>query len=125
MISVDEDALICDLMETYHIYDYESLPVYQVAIFSCGLREDSRIKKKMAGIRADMDDILLAGIFDRLNWLVWSKTENGKKNINHPKSILELLTGEVQSGDIETFTSSDEYEEQRSRLLKGGESGGE
>ena len=30
MIKTDEDALICDLAETYQIYDYKSLPAYMV-----------------------------------------------------------------------------------------------
>ena len=36
MIKTDEDALICDLAETYQIYDYKSLPAYMVATFSVG-----------------------------------------------------------------------------------------
>ena len=40
MIKTDEDALICDLAETYRIYDYRQLPAYQVAVFSFGLRDD-------------------------------------------------------------------------------------
>ena len=39
MIKTDEDALICDLAETYQIYDYKSLPAYMVATFSVGLRK--------------------------------------------------------------------------------------
>lgn len=49
MINIDEDALMCDLAETYHIYNYRSLPCKMVATFSCGLRNSSRIKMKMAG----------------------------------------------------------------------------
>ena len=48
MIKTDEDALICDLAETYQIYDYKSLPAYMVATFSVGLRENSRIKMKLS-----------------------------------------------------------------------------
>ena len=51
MIKTDEDALICDLAETYQIYDYKSLPAYMVATFSVGLRENSRIKMKLNDFR--------------------------------------------------------------------------
>lgn len=51
MIQTDEDALICDLAETYQIYDYRQLPAYQVAVFSYGLRDDSRIKVR--NVRAE------------------------------------------------------------------------
>ena len=50
MVKTDKDAWMCDLAETYHIYDYESLPLSKVAIFSVGLRANSRIKMKMQGI---------------------------------------------------------------------------
>jgi len=46
MIKLDENALICDFAETYHIYDYRQLPPTRVAVFACGLRDDSRIKMK-------------------------------------------------------------------------------
>ena len=47
MIQTDEDALICDLAETYGIFDYRQLPADQVAVFAFGLRDDSRIKLAM------------------------------------------------------------------------------
>ncbi len=34
MIAVDEDALVCDLAETYGIYDYRQLPITRVAVFA-------------------------------------------------------------------------------------------
>lgn len=46
MVAEDEDALICDLAETYQIYDYRSLPLQKVAVFCAGLRENSRIKRE-------------------------------------------------------------------------------
>ena len=36
MIAVDENALICDLAETYGIYNYRQLPPTLVAVFSLG-----------------------------------------------------------------------------------------
>ena len=47
MMAVDRDAWICDLAETYRIFDYRALPVGLLATLSFGLREDSRIKQKM------------------------------------------------------------------------------
>ena len=41
MIATDEDALICDFAETYHIYDYRSLDVEYAATLAYGLRDDS------------------------------------------------------------------------------------
>lgn len=69
MINLDEDALICDLAETYHIYDYRSLPVQLVATLSAGLRDNSRIKLKAAGSPVGLDTVILAAIADNLSML--------------------------------------------------------
>lgn len=52
MVAEDEHALICDLAETYGIYDYHKLPARTVAILATGLREDSRIFMKKAKMPA-------------------------------------------------------------------------
>ena len=64
MIDIDEDALICDLAETYHVYDYKQLPLTTVAVFAYGLKDDSRIKQALSDQVAPVDRILLAGIVD-------------------------------------------------------------
>ena len=55
MINLSEYALICDFAETYHIFDYRSLPVKLAATLSAGLRDDSRSKMIMADIPVPPD----------------------------------------------------------------------
>ncbi len=68
MVNLDEAALICDLAETYGIYDYRQLPLRTVAVLSAGLRDDARIIKKANNVERvpDMQLQLLAIIADRL-----------------------------------------------------------
>lgn len=120
MIATDESALICDLAETYHIYDYRSLPLRKVATFSVGLRENSRIKMKMNNLKYPLDTILLASVVDRLSNLIWMKSEDGVKGINRPKSLLTQLLGEVEENDTEIFRTAEEFEKRRAELMKGG-----
>ena len=96
MIKADEDALICDLAETYHIYDYRRLSPFKIAVFSFGLKDDSRIKMKLSGQKIPLNILLLAGVNDRLSTLVWAKTKDGQKGKNPPESIVDLLTKEKQ-----------------------------
>lgn len=119
MINMDEDALICDLAETYRIYDYRSLPVLTVAAFSVGLRADSRIKMKMSGTPAEPATILLASIVDRLSVLLWRQTKDGEKGINAPKLILDGLLEDKNKDDLISFASGEEFERERERILKG------
>ena len=117
MLSVDEDLLICDLAETYGIYDYRSLPVKTVAALSVGLKDDSRIKMKMAGMKIDFNTMLLAKICDDLNLLVWIQTKDGQKNRNQPISILAKLLNGDEKSDLVGFESADEFEAEREKLL--------
>ncbi len=120
MICIDEDALRCDLAETYHIFNYQSLPVSLVATFSCGLREDSRIKLKMSESKITTDTILLATILDKLSWLTWTKTKGAEKGINKPKSVLNALLGKRENEqDIISFSTPEEYETVRERIKNG------
>ena len=77
MIAADEDALICDLAETYGIFNMEGLPVELVAVLSCGLRDNSRIKMIMADMTVDPETLLSAATVDRLTTLIWQRTKDG------------------------------------------------
>ena len=121
MIATDEDALICDLAETYQIYDYRRLPLKMVAVFSFGLREDSRIKMKMNDIEVPFETMLLAGIQDKLNVLIWQQTKDGMNGRNYPKSMVAMLTKSQQASktsDLIGFESSEDFLKEREKLLR-------
>lgn len=125
MIQTDEDALICDLAETYGIFDYRQLPVDQVAVFAFGLRDDSRIKLEMTNSKVPFETFLLAGVLDRLSALVWFKTTDGQKGINKPLMVAEELTGKTKAKESKEmiFDSGEDFEEYRQQILEkiGGE----
>lgn len=110
MIASDEDALICDLAETYQIYDYRSLPPSVIATFSIGLRDNSRIKLKMSGNKYPLETILLASAVDKLSLLVWAKSKDAEKGRNRPHSIVESLLEINKPREYLTFSSAEEYE---------------
>lgn len=125
MIQTDEDALICDLAETYGIFDYRQLPVDQVAVFAFGLRDDSRIKLAMTNSKVPFETFLLACMLDRLSALVWFKTTDGQKGINKPLMVAEELTGKTKAKESKEmiFDSGKDFEEYRQKILEkiGGE----
>lgn len=126
MIKLDESALICDLAETYHIYDYRQLPPTKVAVFACGLRDNSRIKMKISGQTVPFDTLLLAGVADRLSILVWVKTKDGQKGKNRPPMMVDALTKkEPKKTDIIAFYSGEDYENTRNALIGKMNAGGE
>lgn len=117
MIRTDEDALICDLAETYHIYDYKRLPLQTVAAFSVGLRDDSRIKMKISGAKAPAEIILLASMVDKLSLLVWAKTKDAEKGRNRPKSLLSILYPKETNNT--KYKTGEDFIKARNKLIGG------
>lgn len=115
MIKLDEDALICDLAETYGIHDYRSYPLGYIATLAHGLRDSSRIKMKLEGQELNLELLLLAGIHDRLTLLLYSNTEDARKGKNYPKLIMDTLKN--KDNDILTFSSSEDFEKKRGEII--------
>lgn len=116
MIKIDKDALLCDLAETYQIYDFRQLPLTTVAVFSCGLSEDSRIKMKINNQKVKLDQIILMNISDTLKLLLWSKTKDGQKGRNKPAMWTSLLEKPKVKNEI-VFDSSEDFERKRAEIL--------
>ena len=113
MINLDNDALICDLAETYQIYDYRSLPVKLVATLSAGLRENSRIKLKAVGSPVDLDTIILATLSDNLTML---RASMDKKNRGKPFLFTEAISGERRKQKVKGFRTAEAFEAALSRI---------
>lgn len=114
MIKADRDALLCDLAETYGIYDIRSLPVHTIATLSSGLREDSRIKMKLRGETAIRPDLIPAMIYDLLRELLY--TQGIMKD--RPDRITDILTGtaETETSEYEGFDTIAEFTEAYHRI---------
>lgn len=130
MIAADEDALICDLAETYQIFEYRALPVKLLATLAVGLRPNSRIKQSLSGVGVSAEEMLLAGIADRIGHLNWMMSEDGQKGTNKPQSILDILMGKQPSEGnktVMTFSTAEEYESamKSAKQRAGGERNGD
>lgn len=117
MISVDRDALICDMAETYHIYDLRGLPARTLATLAFGLRADSRIKMRLSDQSLRVNTLLLAAVVDRLGLLVWGQTEDGRRDRNRPQSIIDALEGAENAP--QGYNTPEEFEAERRRIING------
>ena len=118
MINLDEDAVICDLAETYHILNYRGLSLKLVATLVNGLSDDSRIKRKVANRRLTLEQALTAAMLDKLQQLLWTKTEDAKKGRNKPQSILELLEHPQERQKHQVFSSVEAFERRRAQIMR-------
>lgn len=118
MVSFDEQAFICDMAETYRIYDYRSLPVSLVATLAAGLRDNSRIKMKMAGINGTSEEILLSTIADRLGLILYIF---GGGTSKQPESITEkyYIKTDKQESEYESFSSPEAFREAWNKAIGG------
>lgn len=116
MLHTDRDALECDLAETYHIYDMKELPLRKAALFSVGLRDNARIKMKLANVKYELKDILLMSIADRLSILAWQNTKDAQDGKNKPKMLVNTLLGIETDDEISSFKSGAEFEKARNEI---------
>ena len=112
MLRTDRDALECDLAETYNIYNMEALTFDKLALFSFGLREDSRIKMKISGDKVKLDTLLLGVLIDKVEELYCALTGTREKRT----SIVNILLDSQQDKDFEVFASVEDFEAELHRL---------
>lgn len=113
---LDEDAVICDFAETYHIYDIYQYPCEYIATLAAGLRETSRIRIKQAGLRGDPELFAMCACADSLRTLVWHNTENGHKGIDPPKPVLQFLRENTENTTSRGYSSGEDFQAEWSRL---------
>ena len=121
IIKENEDDLVCDLMQYYHISNWRSYSPFFISTLTFGLPEESRIMKALSGMKCAIDRMLIAVIADKLSLLWWAKTVDGQKNQNRPKSFVDILIGNVkkeESKDIITFNTPEEFEAYRAELVE-------
>lgn len=120
MYITDEDALICDFAETYHILGWKSLPVSLAATLAAGLRDNSRSKLALIGRSVPLEMQLAAGTYDKLAYLAWSKTKDAQKGRGCPPSVLAELMGQKNNKNENKpvgFDSAESFERTRQKLI--------
>ncbi len=108
MMALDRELLECDLAETYGIYDMKGLPPSRVALFSYNLRDSSRIKMKVAGLKVPLDTLLMAQAVDCLRTIIWMNSK-GANSSNRPKPIADQFIDKQKEEESETFESGEDF----------------
>jgi len=110
VISDCEDLMICDLAETYGIFNYQGYSPVLVGTLVFGLPDESRIKRRITKSNLTVNQILLAKIADELAFQSWAQTKDAQKGKNRPKSILQALLGEPKQQEYDTFETFEEFQ---------------
>ena len=125
MIKLDASALQCDLAETYRIYDMKELPLQKVALFSYGLRDNSRIKLRMAGLDTSFETLMLVKAVDHLALIQWLNTSDARTGKNRPESMLmKILKKEEKEKETLAFSNGEEFQKKWKEITEKGEKNG-
>lgn len=112
MLSLDRDALICDMAETYHLLDLRSLPVRLLATLAAGLRDDSRIRMKMLGLSYVSANLAIIQVRDIL-MQIFSKEEK-------PFLLTDVVLGDRKDvRNTGRFATPEDFEAAREKLIRG------
>ena len=112
-----EDAVACDLAETYHILEPQAVPVRTLARLVLGLGEDSRTARKLSGFTLTLEQFLLAYIADRVAFVAWAHTKDGMNGRHQPESILQKLLGIEKDRKVDKFATPEDFMRARAKLL--------
>lgn len=119
MLASDEDALICDMAETYHILDIWALPVELLATLASGLRENARIWFKMNGLREIPTEIVLPQLADTITLIMYALAGGSSKGIEKPELFMEAMRGQVKKKESKGFNTGEDFMAYRQRILEG------
>lgn len=114
MLGTDRKAFICDMAETYGIFDIDRVPVDLLSTLAVGLGENSRINLKKNGLKARWEIVLLALIAD----LMSGETDPRKR-----VAPAFFISEKKKDGNVMVFDSADDFDEARARILGGKEDG--
>jgi len=89
-----------------------------LGILAAGLGDNSRIKKRINGVRGSVADVLLAQILDGVRFLCWAQTEDARKGRNRPQSVASDFFVSEDKNKTKKMTI-EEFEEIRKKVTGG------
>ena len=113
-----EDEFICDMAETYHIFNWRELPLKTAAVLASGLSQDSRSFRKVHDQKLRSEEYTLLAILDELRILRWIHTTDAQHGRNRPESMLMNLLEPKQNKTV-GFRTAEEFEATRNKILAG------
>lgn len=121
MIATDEDALICDFAETYHILDYKELPAVLAGTLASGLRGQSRIKMELSNTPVSLDTMISAATADYAANILWvvGRHCRGKQPESLLKALMPSLTPKSEKKEKPTAFSSPEAFKRKWEQIQG------
>lgn len=84
--------MVCDLAQTYHIYDWQTVPLHTLAVLVSGLPPESRTMRHFSKQKYSTEELILMRIFDSVNFIAWAQTKDAQRGANRPESLYDMAT---------------------------------
>lgn len=121
MVGRCEEELICDMAETYHVFNWRELPLKTAAILASGLPQDSRSRMKLSGQKLKTTESMLLALLDDLRTLTWAFLQaHSETKIPAPRSVLKQALEHDQQPKVLSFRTPEEFELRRRQIIEGG-----
>lgn len=106
------------------MYDFRTVSPWIAAALAVGLPEDSRVKRYYSGAEYSFERRLMMMIYDRLNWLCWTKTKACQRGGDPPLPLEELMKQSIEQAEERRLRGFDDPDELMKYLYKRGEANG-
>ena len=110
MLALETDDFICDMAETYRVFDIRSIPLKLLATLANGLGANSRIRLKRDGLKAPWETVLMALLVDAFS-------PANSKSIS--ESFLVKDNKKIQKSNSKVFGSIEEFEKEKAAIIGG------
>lgn len=106
------------------MYDFRAVSPAIAAALALGLPDESRVKRGASGQRYSFGERLMMLIYDRVNWLCWTKTKACQRGGDPPPPLEEQLRQNMERAEEQRLMGFDDPDELLRYLGHGGEKNG-
>ena len=108
---------MCDMAQTYGVFDWRALPLSMAATLAAGLGPGSRCEGARLGLRVPPRDFLAALAADRLALLLYRYAQSDER----PQLWSQVMIREQEIEETGAFETAEDFEAWRAQQFKGGD----
>jgi hypothetical protein len=105
------------MAQYYGVFDFRKIPPATAAVLAAGLPDNSRVKLALSGEKYGFEQRLMMMIYDRVNWLQWSRSKASEHG-EPPLPLEEQLRQSIECAEERQLMGFDDPDELLDYLKK-------
>lgn len=98
------------MAQYYGVFDFRKIPPATAAVLAAGLPDSSRVKLALSGEKYGFEQRLMMMIYDRVNWLQWSRSKASEHG-DPPLPLDKLLEQSAEQAEEQRLMGFDDPDE--------------